>query len=449
MLRSIDPYRQTVVAKYDNDHSEAIQEKILSAHKAQQKWKRWTVSERLHGLETLINLLKESKAVFAEMMAREMGKPITQGIAEIEKCMALCEHYQQHAPAYLAPQLIETEHEKTTIQRQPFGVWLGIMPWNFPFWQVFRYAIPALLAGNTVLLKHSQHTTGCALAIESAIQQAWMNEGLFQVLKISSHQIDEILSHPEVAGVSLTGSEAAGRSVAALAGRNIKMSVLELGGSNAMIIDETADIEKAMDGILQGRFSNSGQSCIAAKRIIVHESRWYEIQLTLENRLKQLKWGDPLEMDTQLGPLVSEEAAEQLDKQYQRGLQQGAEILIPLQRSGALCTPAAVYLKEPTNVLWQEETFGPLAVFMTYDEPKKALQLRAHEHYALGTCIYTAHPEQWMKKSHLIHEPMIVFNNIVKSSPHLPFGGLKKSGFGTELGAAGIQQFTFPQVVSW
>jgi succinate-semialdehyde dehydrogenase/glutarate-semialdehyde dehydrogenase len=449
MLRSIDPFRQTVVAKYDNDHSEAIEQKIQIAQKAQVKWKRWTIAERCNGLDLLINLLTDQKSTHAEIMAREMGKPITQGIAEIEKCIALCQHYRQEAHHYLMPQMIQNESENSTVLRQPYGVWLGIMPWNFPFWQVFRFAIPAILAGNTVLLKHSQHTTGCGLAIQESIQKAWLNEGLFQVLKISSHQVDEVLSHPAVAGVSLTGSESAGRSVAALAGRNIKMSVLELGGSNAMIIDETADIEKAVNGIIQGRYANSGQSCIAAKRIIVHESRWLEIQLALENRLKQIKWGDPLEMDTQLGPLVSEEAAEQLEKQYRRGLQQGAEILIPLQRSGALCTPAAVYLPHPSNVLWQEETFGPLAVFMTYDEPKKALQLRAHEHYALGTCIYTAHPEQWMKKSHLIHEPMIVFNNIVKSSPHLPFGGLKKSGFGTELGAAGIQQFTFPQVVSW
>jgi len=449
MLRSIDPFRQTVVAKYDNDHSEAIEQKIQIAQKAQVKWKRWTIAERCNGLEVLIDLLTDQKSAHAEIMAREMGKPITQGIAEIEKCIALCQHYRQEAHHYLMPQMIQNESENSTVLRQPYGVWLGIMPWNFPFWQVFRFAIPAILAGNTVLLKHSQHTTGCGLAIQESIQKAWLNEGLFQVLKISSHQVDEVLSHPAVAGVSLTGSESAGRSVAALAGRNIKMSVLELGGSNAMIIDETADIEKAVNGIIQGRYANSGQSCIAAKRIIVHESRWLEIQLALENRLKQIKWGDPLEMDTQLGPLVSEEAAEQLEKQYRRGLQQGAEILIPLQRSGALCTPAAVYLPHPSNVLWQEETFGPLAVFMTYDEPKKALQLRAHEHYALGTCIYTAHPEQWMKKSHLIHEPMIVFNNIVKSSPHLPFGGLKKSGFGTELGAAGIQQFTFPQVVSW
>ena len=449
MLRSIDPFRQTVVAKYDNDHSEAIEQKIQIAQKAQVKWKRWTIAERCNGLEVLIDLLTDQKSAHAEIMAREMGKPITQGIAEIEKCIALCQHYRQEAHHYLMPQMIQNESENSTVLRQPYGVWLGIMPWNFPFWQVFRFAIPAILAGNTVLLKHSQHTTGCGLAIQESIQKAWLNEGLFQVLKISSHQADEVLSHQAVAGVSLTGSESAGRSVAALAGRNIKMSILELGGSNAMIIDETADIEKAVNGIIQGRYANSGQSCIAAKRIIVHESRWLEIQLALENRLKQIKWGDPLEMDTQLGPLVSEEAAEQLEKQYRRGLQQGAEILIPLQRSGALCTPAAVYLPHPSNVLWQEETFGPLAVFMTYDEPKKALQLRAHEHYALGTCIYTAHPEQWMKKSHLIHEPMIVFNNIVKSSPHLPFGGLKKSGFGTELGAAGIQQFTFPQVVSW
>jgi succinate-semialdehyde dehydrogenase/glutarate-semialdehyde dehydrogenase len=216
-------------------------------------------------------------------MSQEMGKPIQQGMAEIEKCILLFQHYYKHAHSYLAPEQIWNETEKVTIQRQPFGVWLGIMPWNFPFWQVFRFTIPALLAGNTVLLKHSQHTTGCALEIESAIQKAWLNDGLFQVLKISSHQVDEVLSHPFVAGVSLTGSETAGRSVAALAGRNIKISILELGGSNAMIIDETAVIEKAMDGIIQGRFLNSGQSCIAAKRILVHESRWHEIQLALQS----------------------------------------------------------------------------------------------------------------------------------------------------------------------
>jgi succinate-semialdehyde dehydrogenase / glutarate-semialdehyde dehydrogenase len=449
MLRSFDPYRQYVVAKYHHDTAEEIQKKIQLADKAQQKWKRWTINERCNGLLQLIQIAESNKRPWAELMSQEMGKPIQQGMAEIEKCILLFQHYYKHAHSYLAPEQIWNETEKVTIQRQPFGVWLGIMPWNFPFWQVFRFTIPALLAGNTVLLKHSQHTTGCALEIESAIQKAWLNDGLFQVLKISSHQVDEVLSHPFVAGVSLTGSETAGRSVAALAGRNIKISILELGGSNAMIIDETAVIEKAMDGIIQGRFLNSGQSCIAAKRILVHESRWHEIQLALQSRLAMLTFGDPLDMNTFIGPLVNEEAAEQLERQYRRGISEGAEIIVDMKRSGALCTPGAVWIDSPLNILWKEETFGPLAVFMTYQETKQAIALRAHSNYALGTAIYTADPEKWMKKSHLIHEPLIVFNNIVKSAPHLPFGGLKKSGYGTELGAAGIQQFTFLQVINW
>lgn len=449
MLRSFDPYRQQLVAKYDNDTTEEIQKKIQLSEKFQQKWKRWTVHERCNGLVQLIQFAQDQKQHWAEMMSREMGKPIQQGIAEIDKCIALCQHYHDQANAYLAPEQIWNETEKVTIQRQPYGIWLGIMPWNFPFWQVFRFAIPAILSGNTVLLKHSQHTTGCALAIEDAIQKSWLNDGLFQVLKISSHQVDEVLSHPSVAGVSLTGSEAAGRSVAALAGRNIKISILELGGSNAMIIDETADIEKAMNGIIQGRFLNSGQSCIAAKRILVHESRWHETQLALENRLALLEIGDPFDPNTFIGPLVNEEAAEHLERQYRQGIQEGAEVIVAMKRSGALCTPAAVVIDSPQNILWQEETFGPLAVLMVYKEMKEALNWRTHPSYALGTCIYTAEPEKWMKKSHLIHEPMIVFNNIVKSAPHLPFGGIKKSGYGTELGAAGIQQFTFLQVINW
>ena len=449
MLRSIDPYRQHLVAKYDNDSSEEIQRKIILADKTQQKWKRWSLEERCNGLGSIMSILENKKQIWAEGMAREMGKPISQGMAEIEKCWLLCQHYRENAKTYLADQQIWNDIEKTTIRRQPYGVWLGIMPWNFPVWQVFRYAIPALLSGNTILLKHSQHVTGIALAIEDAFKEAWLNDGLFQVLKISSHQVDEIISHPAVAGVSLTGSESAGRSVAALAGRNIKMSILELGGSNAMIIDDTADIEKALNGIVVGRFSNSGQSCIAAKRILVHESRWHEVQLAITSRITQMKFGDPMNAETFIGPLVNEEAAETMEKQYTKGIAQGAEIITPMQRSGALCTPGAVIISNANNVLWQEETFGPLAVFMTFKDKKEALSLRAHEHYALGTCIYTAHPEEWMKKSHLIHEPMIIFNNIVKSSPHLPFGGLKKSGFGIELGSYGIQTFTFPQVVSY
>ncbi len=449
MLRSIDPYRQTLVAKYDNDTSDDILQKIKRSEKAQAKWSRWSVDERIHGLHQLTGIVQGNKQIWAEMMAREMGKPISQGLAEIDKCISLCLHYAEKTNQYLAPEQIWTQQEKVTILRKPYGVWLGIMPWNFPMWQVFRFAIPALLAGNTVLLKHSQHVTGCALLIEQAIQNAWMNEGLFQVLKIASHQVDEVLSHPAVAGVSLTGSESAGRSVAALAGRNIKISILELGGSNAMIIDEHADLLKSIDGIIQGRFNNSGQSCIAAKRILVHESRWHEVQIALVERLKQLKLGDPLDADTFIGPLVNVDAAENLEKQYKKGIEQGAEVIVPMVRSQALCSPSVVSIDDTNNILWQEETFGPLAVLMPWSDMKSCLEWRQHEHYALGTCIYTNNPEQWMKKAHLIHEPSIVFNNIVKSTPHLPFGGLKKSGMGTELGAAGIQGFTFPQVIQF
>ncbi|MBM3427815.1 MAG: aldehyde dehydrogenase family protein [Bacteroidetes bacterium] len=449
MLRSIDPYRQTLVAKYDNDTSEDLQKKIKLSEKTGMKWSKWTIDERVHGVLKLIDIIQNNKEVWAEMMAREMGKPLSQGIAEVEKCISLCQHYSEKANEYLSPQQLWTTSEKVTILRKPYGIWLGIMPWNFPMWQVFRFAIPALLAGNTVLLKHSQHVTGCALLIEESIQKAWMNDGLFQVLRIASHQVDEVLSHPAVSGVSLTGSESAGRSVAALAGRNIKISILELGGSNAMIVDEHADLRLVIDGIVWGRFNNSGQSCIAAKRILVHESRWNEIQIALAERIKQFKIGDPLDRETFIGPLVNIDAAEHLEKQYKLGIDQGAEVIVPMMRSQALCTPGVVAVHDPKNILWQEETFGPLAVLMPWNDMKQCLSLRQHEHYALGTSIYTPNTEVWMKKSDLIHEPTIVFNNIVKSSPHLPFGGLKKSGFGTELGEAGIQSFTYPQVIQF
>ncbi len=447
MLRSIDPYRQHVVAKYDNDNSELIVQKIVKADRAFSKWKVLSVPERLEGLERLKAILDERKLDFAQLMAIEMGKPIAQGLAEIEKCISLCQHYIENADDYLATIHKEKDEVITQVRRRPFGVWLGIMPWNFPFWQVFRYAIPALIAGNTILLKHSQYTTGCALKIQEAIDAAWYNEHLFQVLLIASHQVDEVISHPAVAGVSLTGSESAGRSVAALAGRNIKMSILELGGSNAMIVDEHADLLEVIEGIVQGRLLNSGQSCIAAKRILVHESRWHEVQLAITERIKNLKSGDPLEQDTFIGPLVNLDAAEQIEKQYQRGIQQGAEVIVPLQRSGAMVLPGIVLLNNAQNVLWHEETFGPLVVFMKWQDMKECLKLRAHDQYALGTCIYTADPEKWIKRIHHIQEPMIVFNNIVKSAPHLPFGGIKKSGYGTELGKEGILSFTYPQVI--
>ncbi len=447
MLRSIDPYRQVVVAKYDNDNSDLIVQKISKAERAFSKWKVLSVPERLEGLEKLCHILSERKSEYAHLMATEMGKPIGQGMVEIEKCILLCQHYLEHADDYLATVHSESEEVITQIRRRPFGVWLGIMPWNFPFWQVFRYAIPALIAGNTILLKHSQYTTGCALKIQEAIDAAWYHENLFQVLCIASHQVDEVLSHPAVCGVSLTGSESAGRSVAALAGRNIKMSILELGGSNAMIVDEHADLLEVMDGIVQGRLLNAGQSCIAAKRILVHESRWHEIQLAISERIKNIKCGDPLLEDTFIGPLVNLDAAEHLEKQYLRGIQQGAEVILPLQRTGAMVQPGIVLLNNTNNVLWQEETFGPLVVFMKWKDTRECLKLRSHDHFALGTCIYTAEPEKWIKKLHHIQEPMVVFNNIVKSAPHLPFGGIKKSGYGTELGKDGILSFTFPQVI--
>ncbi|MEN9333795.1 MAG: hypothetical protein RLY35_975 [Bacteroidota bacterium] len=447
MLRSIDPYRQHVVAKYNNDNSDLIVQKINKADKAFYKWKTWTVSERLNGLEKLMSIISEQKEDWARLMAVEMGKPLQQGIAEVDKCLLLCQHYFENADDYLATIHQEEWNSVTQIRRRPFGIWLGIMPWNFPFWQVFRYAIPALLAGNTVLLKHSQHVTGCALKIQEAIAQAWMNEGLLQVLLIASHQVDEVLSHPAVAGVSLTGSESAGRSVAALAGRNIKISILELGGSNAMIVDEHADLLEVMEGIVQGRLMNAGQSCIAAKRILVHESRWQEVQIALIERLKTFKCGDPLDDDTFIGPLVNLDAAEQLEKQYQRGIAQGAEVVVPMKRSGALITPGIVLLNNEKNVLWIEETFGPLIVVMLWNDQKTCLKWRAHDQYALGTCIYTAEPEKWIKQLHHIQEPMVVFNGIVKSAPHLPFGGIKKSGYGTELGKEGILSFTYPQVI--
>lgn len=414
---------------------------LQKANTTLQVWEKTSLNDRLAYLPALASLLLENKEEYAKAITTEMHKPISQSIAEIEKCAVLCSYYYENSTPFLAPKIIKTEASESYVTYEPMGVILGIMPWNFPFWQVFRFAVPTLIAGNTVVVKHASNVPKCAKFIESIFEKAGFPNGCYQNLSISSQEVAAVIANPIIKAVSLTGSEQAGIAVAAEAGKQLKKCVLELGGNNAFIILEDANLDKAVATAVNARMQNAGQSCIAAKRFLVHENIAKDFVEKFKVAVQNLKIGNPLDKETQIASLARVDLAEELEKQVQQSIQMGAQLILGGKRNNAFYEPTILTNVTPQMPVFHEETFGPVAAITTFKTIEEAIALSNESQFGLGVSIFTRDIDFIKTKISAFKEGAVFINEMVKSDPRLPFGGIKKSGYGRELSEEGIKEF--------
>lgn len=444
-LVTTNPATGETLQTYEEMGDDQVKGIIEKAHAAQRSWRETSFAERSERLRKLAELLREDQDQLATLMSREMGKPITQARAEIEKCALGCDYYAENGESFLASEMVETDARKSYIAYRPLGVVLAIMPWNFPFWQVIRFAAPALMAGNAALLKHATTVTGCGLAIEDLFDRAGFPEGLFRTLLIRSDKIEVVLDHPHVAAATLTGSTEAGQAVAGQAGKRVKKTVLELGGSDPYLILEDADLDAAINACATGRLQNSGQSCIAAKRLIVVESRIDEFQRKLVDSFNTYKMGDPLSEETGIGPLARADLRDTLHDQVTKSVDKGAKLLIGgtlPEGPGAFYPPTILGSVQQGMPAYDEEIFGPVAAVIAAKDEEDAIRIANDTPYGLGAAVFTQNIErgEWIAAEQLDAGSCFV-NAFVKSDPRLPFGGIKSSGYGRELAQLGIREF--------
>lgn len=418
-----------------------MQTKINTAQEAFGYWKATPIEERIDRVKHLQKALQENRIHYATLITQEMGKPITQSLAEVDKCGVLCDYYCENAVTLLQSKPIKTEAHESYVTYEPLGVLLGVMPWNFPFWQVFRFAIPSLLAGNVVMVKHASNVPQSAESIEALFIESDFPIGVYQNLHLPSSKVAEVIAHPEIKAVSLTGSEAAGSAVAALAGKYLKKSLLELGGSNAFIVCEDANMNKAVAVAVNARMQNAGQSCIAAKRFLIQNSVFDTFTEKYKRAVSQLIAGDPMNTETQIGPLARLDLAEELEKQVNQSITMGAKVILGGKRKGAFYEPTILIDVTPEMPVFKEETFGPVAALLSFDSLNEAIEISNQSEFGLGVSIFTEDIHYIRNRVNEFHEGAVFINEMVKSDPRLPFGGIKKSGYGRELSEEGIKEF--------
>ncbi len=429
---------------------EQVDEHLERARTAFARRRRQSFSERATLLSDLANALRTNRDRLAQTAVAEMGKPIVQARAEIDKCVWACEHFAQHAGEYLADRPVQTNAARSSIAFRPLGVIFAIMPWNFPYWQVFRAAAPALMAGNAIVLKHADGTTRCALQIESLFEQAGASEGLFRTLLIGHDDADALIADPRIAAVTLTGSERAGMAVASAAGNALKKCVLELGGSDPFLVLADADLETAVECAVKARFQNNGQSCIAAKRFIVEDAVYDRFVRRFSEAAAEQRLGDPMDEHTQIGPCARQDLREVLAAQITQTVVDGGRITAgghAVEGAGYFFAPTVVADVGPTAAMFQEETFGPAAAVIRAEDEEHALDLANNSTFGLGANVWTRSVERAQRLAGLLESGMVFINGMVASDPRLPFGGVKRSGYGRELSMFGIHEFANIQTV--
>jgi succinate-semialdehyde dehydrogenase/glutarate-semialdehyde dehydrogenase len=443
-MKSINPATNQIIKEYAEHSPLEVKKIIEDVHAEWLGWKGKSFDQRAKLFRNVASLLRKKKETYARLITEEMGKIIRESLAEIEKCANGCDYYAGHAAAFLQDQVIATDASRSFVTYQPLGVILAVMPWNFPFWQVFRFAAPSLMAGNAAVLKHSSNVPGCALAIEEIFHEAGFPENLFRTLMIPSSAVEGVITHPLIAAATLTGSEAAGSQVAALAGKHIKKTVLELGGSDPFIILEDADMEAAVRTAITARMINQGQSCIAAKRFIVIESRAAEFENLVKHALESLRMGDPMEMVTDVGPLSRKDIVDEIDRQVHQSIKAGARLLLggkPADRPGFWYQPTLLANVHKGMSVYSEETFGPVISVIPAGNEEEAIAIANDSDFGLGGSVWTTNKAHGEAVARKIETGAVFVNGLTKSDPRLPFGGIKKSGYGRELGEAGIREF--------
>ena len=446
MLNSINPSNSELIASYEEMTKEEVKVIISNVNSAYQEWRLTSFSHRTQLMKNVAEILQDRKEDLGRFMTLEMGKPFSQAVAEANKCASVCEYYADNAEKILENQIIETDASKSYVAYRPIGIVLAVMPWNFPFWQVLRFAAPALMAGNVGVLKHASNVQGCALEIEKIFQDAGFPKNVFRTLVIGSKDVKEVIENPHVKAVTLTGSTPAGKVVASQAGAVLKKTVLELGGSDPYIILEDADLDQAITACMIGRFLNTGQSCIAAKRFIVIESILNEFRTKLLEAMKTQKWGDPFDEDVNVGPMVNIWSRDEVHEQVTASIEKGADLLvggiIP-DVEGAFYPATLLDNVRPGMPAFDDEIFGPVASIISVNNEEEAIQLANQTSFGLGGAVFTKDIERGEKiAANDIEAGCCFVNDFVRSDPRLPFGGIKESGYGRELSEAGIREFT-------
>jgi succinate-semialdehyde dehydrogenase/glutarate-semialdehyde dehydrogenase len=446
MIQSLNPATGKLLRSFDPLTPESVEAKLALAASAARTYAAETLDQRIFWMRRLAALLEFDRDELAATMTAEMGKTISSARAEVDKCAAACRYYAENAVRILTPELIDAGHAESYVRYDPLGVILAVMPWNFPLWQVFRFAAPALMAGNVGLLKHASNVPQCALAIEALIRRAGFPRGSFQTLLVEARQVESLLADPRVAAVTVTGSEAAGRSVAAQAGWLIKKSVLELGGSDAFIVMPSANLEEAVTQAVKARCVNNGQSCIAAKRFLVHEDIYETFAARFVAGMSALRIGDPMREETEIGPLASEAGVAELVKQVAAAKAAGGRVLtgggrILPETGGFYFQPTVIAGVQRTSAIAREEIFGPVALLFRIGSLAEAIALANDTPFGLSASCWTNDPAEQQRLAAELQTGGVFFNTPTASDPRLPFGGIKRSGYGRELSAAGMREF--------
>ncbi len=443
-LDAVNPATGETIHTYEELTPDQAASAVDAAHAAWTSWRKAPFAERAKPMTRAAAILRQRKDEFATLMAREMGKPFKQGVSEAEKCALCCDYYAGHAEAHLAPEMVGTEAAKSYVAFEPLGVVLAVMPWNFPFWQVFRFAAPALMAGNAAVLKHASNVPGCAMAIEDVFEKAGFPEGLFRTLLVGSRQVKALIEHPLVRAVTLTGSTPAGKTVAAQAGAALKKTVLELGGSDPYIVLDDADLDHAVNTCATSRLINSGQSCVNAKRFIVVEPLVAAFTEKMVSAMKARRMGDPLADGVDIGPQARTDLRDELHKQVTDSIAKGAKLLLGGEippGNGSFYPPTVLAGIKPGMPAYEEELFGPVASIFSARDEAEAVRIANDSIFGLGAAVFTRDLERGERVARELDAGCTFVNALVASDPRLPFGGIKESGYGRELGSYGIKEF--------
>lgn len=441
LLQSVNPFDGTLFFESEYMTIPMAEQKIRESRNAFERWKGSSLHKRAEAIHRLSQVLRYNKVDLSILITKEMGKLITESEAEVEKCASLCDYYVIHAEEYLRPQLLETRFSSARVFYEPIGVVMGIMPWNFPFWQVIRFAVPTLLAGNTIVLKHASNVSLCSLELQKLFREATGEEHVFQSLLLSSADVEPILKSGSINGVSLTGSEAAGRKVGEAAAHAIIKQVYELGGNDSFIVLHDADIKECAKYAAHSRLINAGQSCISAKRFIVHESIAEEFTSIVAQEFQKRIAGNPLDRNTSLAPLAKREFVQQFRNKLSLSVKQGAHTLLPLQDNDAFIFPNILLNVDEQNILFDEEIFAPVAVLHTFREDSEAIHISNCSQYGLSASVWSKDQHHAEKVASAIEVGSVYINTFPQSDAAIPFGGVKLSGYGREMGRDGMLEF--------
>ena len=446
-FHSVNPYNGDLIGTYTAQTEEELKQVLDNSGEAFKSWRKKPLSERTELLKKVAQVLRDNVEEYAKMITLEMGKPISESRSEVNKCAWVCDYYAENASGFLADEVIQTDARHSYVRHDPIGTVFAVMPWNFPFWQVFRFAAPTLTSGNTGILKHAPNVFGCASKIEEIFLKAGYPKGVFQNLIVHHDKSEMIIAHDAVQAVTLTGSGGAGAAVAKIAGSHLKKSLLELGGNNAFIVWDDADIDQAVKTAVTARMMNCGQSCIAAKRFILLEGIYDEFVTKFKTAVSELKRGDTMDDSTQVGPLARKDLADQLHSQVERSIEMGAELILGGKQDNCFHEPTILGNVKSGMPAFDEETFGPLAAMSKAKSIEEAFELSEQSKFGLGVTVFTKNIEKAMKMAERVSDGAYFVNELVKSDPRLPFGGTQRSGYGRELAREGMMEFVNKKTV--